>query len=580
MITIFQKIFGGLLLGIIILTSLILFFSFKTIRDHYIDTLTDELENTSYILSHDIAFRYNNDNSTIDSLVKVLGKKINLRLTVIDTNGVVIADSQKDPRLMENHGSRPEVLDANKSGKGRSLRYSTTVREEMLYVARTIVLDGKVVGFIRLSMYISQIDDLINNLSIKIFNVSIVVVIVSLLAVWFFSRSITRPIKQLAAASRKVAYGDFNAKVNLRNQDEIGDLANSFNYMIGEIKNLFDQVNKQKEELDTIISSIQEGFAVVNTNGDFLIFNEAFKKIIRKNIEKGKNYNKVISEKELIKLFKKIVKRKGSITKEIDLLEKYLLCSATYINSKDEIIFIFSDITEIKNLERIKRDIVANVSHELRTPLTAIKGFVDTLDDEVTDEKTKYYLAIIKRHTNRLIAIVQDLLVLSELEETNTKLQISGFNIKDMFETVLKMFEQKTSDKGLKLTYIIEEDLPEVFADMYKIEQALINLIDNAIKYTEQGEITLSAGMKDGKLILQVRDTGVGIPKEDQERIFERFYTVDKSRSRKLGGTGLGLSIVKHIVKIHAGDIDVKSVPKKGTKFTIQLLPDNRHLIA
>ncbi len=575
--SIFSKIFIGITISIIILVAIILSLSFQTIREHYLKTLTLELERINNLFMQDIKEALQQDE--LDSLNKFItekAKEVKVRITIIDSSGKVLADSQRNPKFIDNHLNRPEVIDALNNGIGISKRYSNTVKEDMLYLAKPIIIDGKVVAVSRVSFFLSHINDLIRELTLKILNISIAAILLNFAILWIFSRNITKPLKKLVVATRRIAYGDFSVKVSLNNRDEIGELANSFNFMIGEINNLFMQVNRQRNELNSIISSIQEGFIVTNYIGEIIFVNDAIKKIFKKNIEVGKNYHKVFQDKELIKLFKKVLKKKASINKEIDLGDKYLLCSANYINLKNEIIFIFSDITEIKNLERIKRDIVANVSHELRTPLTAIKGYIETIEEEITDENIKYYISIIKRHTDRLINLVQDLLVLSEFEETNKKLELSNFNIKEMIDSLFKLFEQKIKEKNLTLRYEIENDANLIYADYYKLEQALINLIDNSIKYTEQGEVVVTVSARDNSTIIQVKDTGIGIPKEDQERIFERFYTVDKSRSRKLGGTGLGLAIVKHIIKLHNGEIMVKSSPNKGTRFTITLPQNNQ----
>lgn len=575
--SIFSKIFIGITISIVILVAIILSLSFQTIREHYLNTLTIELERINTLFMNDIRDALkNNELDSLNKFITEKAKEIKVRITIIDSTGKVLADSQRNPKFMENHLNRPEVTQALTNGIGISQRYSSTVKEDMLYVAKPIIIDGKTVAVSRVSFFLSHINDLIRELTLKILNISVAAILLNFVILWIFSRSITKPLKKLVIATRRIAYGDFSAKVSLKNRDEIGELANSFNYMIGEINNLFMQVNRQRNELNSIISSIREGFLVTNYIGEIIFVNDAIKKIFKKNIDVGKNYHKVFQDKELVKLFKKVLKKKASINKEIDLGDKYLLCSANYINLKDEIIFIFSDITEIKNLERIKRDIVANVSHELRTPLTAIKGYIETIEEEITDDNIKYYISIIKRHTARLINMVQDLLVLSELEESNKRLEISQFDIKEMLDSVFKLFEQKIKEKNLVLRYEIEEEANQIFADYYKLEQALINLIDNSIKYTEEGEVVVSVSARDNAAIIQVKDTGIGIPKEDQDRIFERFYTVDKSRSKKLGGTGLGLAIVKHIIKLHNGDIMVKSSPNKGTRFTITLPQNNQ----
>ena len=255
---------------------------------------------------------------------------------------------------------------------------------------------------------------------------------------------------------------------------------------------------------------------------------------------------------------------------ELPLHDAIFLCSISYLPEREETVVILSDITAMKRVERMKKDFVVNVSHELRTPLTAIKGFVDTLEETV-DGTNKHYVEIIKRHTDRLVNIVKDLLTLSELEERETVLALEDVNPEELIRRISLLFEPRMREKGLVWTWNIEPNISSIKADSFKLEQALINLIDNAIKYTERGTVTLSLKNRNGHIVIEMSDTGIGIPEEHLSRIFERFYVVDKSRSKRLGGTGLGLSIVKHIVLLHNGTIDVQSIPSHGTTFSICL---------
>jgi two-component system phosphate regulon sensor histidine kinase PhoR len=246
------------------------------------------------------------------------------------------------------------------------------------------------------------------------------------------------------------------------------------------------------------------------------------------------------------------------------------MCSVTPLGRGEGIVSIFYDITEIKNIERVKKDFVTNVSHEIRTPLTAIKGYAETLRKEVETAPGKKYLEIIERNADRLINIVGDLLLLSSLEE-KAALELEDIDLKVLLENIIKIFDQKLKDKQLSLVINAKEDLPLIKADFFKLEQLLVNLLDNAVKYTDLGEITVSVDVQDKRARIQVKDTGIGIPRDDIPRIFERFYVVDKSRSRKSGGTGLGLSIVKHIVLLHHGTINIESALGKGTSVTVDL---------
>jgi two-component system phosphate regulon sensor histidine kinase PhoR len=276
-------------------------------------------------------------------------------------------------------------------------------------------------------------------------------------------------------------------------------------------------------------------------------------------------------EPKLNELIKRVRHDRRNSTEEIELNNRTFLCSTTFLHYKEEITTVFHDITEIKKLEKIKTDFVLNVSHELRTPLTSIKGFIETIETAMLDDDTKHYIVIIKRNTDRLINIINDLLSLSEMEEKGLKLQMETVNLKDITEQALVVFEQQIQSKGVFVQLSIDPDLPPVQGDPFKLEQVFINLIDNALKYTEKGGITIEMKSQGGKIVITLQDTGAGIPPEHLSRIFERFYVVDKSRSKKLGGTGLGLSIVKHIILLHNGTINAESSPGHGTTFTITL---------
>jgi two-component system phosphate regulon sensor histidine kinase PhoR len=408
---------------------------------------------------------------------------------------------------------------------------------------------------------------------------SLIILAFSLIIILVFSRKISKPIRFLQKAAHQVAAGDFDVKVYLDNNDELKDLASSFNYMTERIKELFSEISVHKEELEQVISSINEGFVVIDENGKLLIINEGFLNIVNRREVIGKFYWEVIQNTVFTENIKKILKKRKGSSFEVKINEHFYWCGANYMDVKNEIALIMNDITQLKNLEDIKKDFVMNVSHELRTPLTAIKGFIETLDEEDQIEKVREYLEIIGRHTNRLINIVEDLLLLSNLENNTSVLIKSDVNIKELIEVVLKIFEQKVKEKRLRLEFRFDENIPTIQADAFRLEQLMINLIDNAVKYTDEGSITISINMTvSGRIRLVIQDTGIGIPKVQHDRIFERFYTVDKSRSRRLGSTGLGLSIVKHIVLLHKGEIYVDSTIEKGTKFVV-VLPVGQEII-
>ena len=533
--------------------------------------LAVELKNIAYSLRLEILPLVEQKKyQELDVLMKKLGKDIKTRITVIAPKGDVLADSEKDPKLMENHKGRPEVGNALKGETGKSLRFSTTVKEEMLYVAVPLKLNHKLIGVLRTSLFLKEINKLLNNLRVKILQITAFIFLFSLLGAWFFSKNFSAPIKSLVNASKKIANGDFTAKVSLRRRDELGRLSESFNEMGQELKELFKDLNLRKEELNGIISSLQEGLLVLDKKGRIFLFNESFRKIARIDEIKGRFYWEVLRGSQVGGLIEKARKEKKNFLEEIGLNDKVFLCSTVFIPSKEELIIVLHDITEFKKLEKIKKDFVVNVSHELRTPLTAMKGYIETLEDEVKEEEAKHYLDIVKKHTERLINIVSDLLTLSKLEEEGLSLGWKEVNLNNLVENVFKIFKKTAEDKNLKLNLYCEKEPITVKADSFKLEQMFINLIDNAIKYTEKGEVSVSLKEENKNIKVEVKDTGIGIPQDALGRIFERFYVVDKSRSRKLGGTGLGLSIVKHIVLLHNGKINVESTPGEGTKFIIR----------
>lgn len=569
-----SKIFAGYLLVIILLTGLILFFADNTTKSHYYETFQVELENFNVVLSDKIIeYIETDDLQSLESYINRISSKIDFRITIIDTNGIVLLDTKEDAKIMENHKNRPEIKSAIDGKKGKSIRYSSTVDGEMLYVAVPIfdkVHQKKYI--LRSSLFLSHINQLNSRLTFEILQIALIVVVISLIGVLFFTRSVTSPLNQLSLASHKVSLGDFDVKVFLKSKDEIQELANNFNNMTEKLKQLFDQVNLQREEYHILISSIQEGLIVLDEHGKILLTNRSFDDFVNLENVVGIDFQEIINNVEFTDLFNEVNEKKISRTKEIELFDNYFLCSTNYILPKNEIVVLFYNITEIKKLEKIKRDFVVNVSHELKTPLTAIKGFAETLEDEVNEESL-HYLQIIMRHTNRLINIVQDLLILSELEHDNFKLLLTKIDVKVIVDNVIKLFEPKIKEKGISLSVNIEPNLPKLKLDVYRIEQVLVNLIDNAFKYTDEGSIDINIyqDAENDNVKIEVVDTGVGIKKEDAQRIFERFYIVDKSRSRRVGGTGLGLSIVKHIILNHGGDITIDSTYGNGTKFIICL---------
>lgn len=558
---------------ILLFTTLIILYSYQRIKENYTQTLTTNLKYLNISLIEIIKPLLVNNN--IDSLllkVNNLGEQTNTRITIIDSSGVVLADSKKDPKTMENHLHRQEIHDVLIKKKTISiLRYSTTLQKEMLYVAMPINdFNNNLIAVSRVAIFLSDIDNL-NYLIFKdIIKITLFILFITIVLIIIIASNITKPIKELTKASRKIALGDFDINIITKTNDEINELGIYFNQMTYKLKKLFNELIAQKESYTALISSIMEGILVINFKGEILLTNKAFNDIFNISGIEGKEYKEVLNINEIKEIIDEVILFKKIIKKEISINNRTYLISSNLTKSNNEIIFIIYDFTDLSNINQLKKDFIVNVSHELRTPLTAIKGYIETIEDDVEGETLKY-VEIIRKHTDRLINIVQDLLTLSELENATNTIQLSKTDINIILYNVTKLLEPKAKEKNIKLICQVEEGFPKVKIDPFKMEQVFINLIDNSIKYTSSGFVKVDIFQRDEFAYFEISDTGSGIPREHHSRIFERFYTIDKSRSRKVGGTGLGLSIVKHIILLHNGEIFIDSNYTNGTKFVIKL---------
>jgi two-component system phosphate regulon sensor histidine kinase PhoR len=565
------KIFLGYLAMVIIFGALILLFSFRLIRHHYIGSQVQQLQHWQKSLEVQVwPLLEGGRFQELDSWAKNFARVVEARITVVDPEGKVLADSEENVEKMESHRYRPEIQEALEGRVGKSLRYSSTLKEKMLYVALPLQKGGRIQGVLRVSLFVRDIDLLLSALKKNMALMASLIILLFLVLAFFISRNITRPIRELTLASRRVARGDFQGRVHLRSQDEFHDLGLAFNFMTGRIKALFEDLSRKKDELDSIISSIPEGIVTLDKEGKISFSNQSFKDFVGNEAIEGKLYWEVFRKPDLWGVVEKAKQEGRTVADEMMFDDKAYVCLAVPLPLRSEIIVMLHDITHIKKLGQVKKDFVTNVSHELRTPLTAIKGYVETLETEIGPEQ-KGYVDIIKRNIERLINIVTDLLTLSQVEEKSVALEIEEVDVRTLAEYAFKIFEPRAREKNLSMELRAEPHLPRLKGDPFRLEQLLINLIDNAVKYTERGTITISLRPQNNNVIFEVQDTGTGISQEHLDRIFERFYVVDKSRSRKMGGTGLGLSIVKHIVQLHNGQIQVESSPGKGTKFTVIL---------
>ena len=543
------------------------------------DNLKKDLLLNKNIIDNELSQKINSADA--DDLAGRIGKSLGVRATIIDPQGIVIGDSEvgKEGLLkLENHITRPEVRDAMKKGFGQSKRFSTSIRKNMLYMAVPLGKE-KLLGILRLAIPLSDID-LIESKMFKTISIAIIFAIfATLIASFFVSIMISRPLYEMSTIAKRLADGDFSRKAIVYSNDETGDLARALNDMADEINAKVKNISSEKAKLEAILSSMFEGVMLTNERGEILLVNPSIRKLfLIDSSPEGRKPLEVVRNNAIQEIVDRVLhENREVITQEVGIStpeQKTIMINGVPI-VKDNVIegavFVFHDITELKRLEEIRKDFVANVSHELRTPISSIKGYAETLLDGKVDNKdtVKEFLNIIYQDSNRLANLIDDLLDLSRIESGKMKMEFEPLEILPIVNRCVNVLEKSAKDKSVSVKLNIPADLPKALGDHKRLSQVFLNLLDNAIKYTpEGGSIKISAIRKEKIVQVDISDTGIGISEKDLPRIFERFYRVDKARSRELGGTGLGLSIVKHIVQAHNGQVWVKSMPGRGSTFS------------
>lgn len=569
----------------IIFTGVYLYLN-KNLKDHAYDrirmNLTRQVSLAQLHLQHTI--NRLSQPQDIDMMAKRIGESLKLRVTIIGMDGKVLADSnidRKDLGAVENHFLRMEVQGALKNGLGESHRFSTTIQKDMLYMAR-LFDSGSMKGFVRLAIPLSEITLISNNLKslllFALFFAFLVTIIVGSIAFFFVSK----PIAEISSVTQDIARGNYDRKVVISTNDEIGDLSQSINYMSEQINAKILEVNASKSRLEAVLLSMCEGTMVVDQNGTILLINRVLSDFFEVDVNPiGLKSLEVIRNIEVQETIDQVLRSKASVmSQEISILgpeEKiFSLFAAPVLRGKelDGAVLVFHDITALKHLEMIRRDFVANVSHEIRTPLTSIKGYAETLLDGAIHDKDNAldFLKIISQDSNRLVQLVDDLLDLSKIESGKLHLRMASHSFERILDRVLSGLKDQLVDCNVTVSKDIPKNLPDVTLDDAGISQVLLNLLNNAIKYNNNpGTINISLENADEFIRVHIKDSGIGIPSDDLPRIFERFYRVDKARSRECGGTGLGLSIVKHIIQAHQGDVFVESQIDVGSTFSFTL---------
>jgi len=515
-----------------------------------------------------------------DTWANQVGNALDIRVTVIDLDGRVIGDSyipHGKLSFVENHRDRPEVKAALANGYGEDTRLSETVKEQMLYIAVPVGFP-KPYAILRVSKPLYEIGLFNIGMSKNIEHSFFLTLLFSLITGSVAAFFLTRPFQNFKKIAQQRIHGDFSVNLPAHRKDEIGILAHAFNVMTDDIK----RMKLVEEWYQAVFAGIREAIIVTDTAGDIILVNPAASRIFRIEGAMFKSRSlKLLTDTRLQELFAEVHKNRLTLIKEEQSVksskgERIMQISSMPVMKDDQFdgtVFVLNDITKLRNLEKIRRDFVSSVSHELRTPLSIISGYTETLLDGAMQDPqdAAEFLTIILDASHQLTALVNDVLDLSRIESGQIVYQFMPVDMAGVIDKSVTLLKLSLDKKHVKLDIHIPEDLPPVYADAVYLEIVIRNLLDNAIKYVDDynGIIRISAFKRDDTVHVEVEDNGIGIAKEDLNRIFERFYRVDKARSRQLGGTGLGLSIVKHIVLAHKGNVEVRSRVNRGSVFCV-----------
>ena len=556
-----------------------------SLRRFYLDRTAEDLEARAHLAEDQIrpllaAGKY----AEIDAHCKELGTRSSTRLTVILPDGKVVGDSLRLPQEMDNHGTRPEVVEALDKGVGVSLRPSDTLKQDLRYVAVAARQSGRTLGVVRAAVALAAIDDALRGIRTHIAIACILIAAALAAAVLLIEGRIVKPLEELSQHAESFARGDLAHRLPAANSAEVGGLAETLNKMAAELNDKLATVVRQKNERDAVLASMVEGVLAIDADERVLSMNAAAARLLETDAARaeGRLLPEIVRSIDLHKVVAGVLATRQPVEGEVVLRDRgprHLRVYGTVLRGDPDgrpgALLVVHDVTEVKRLESIRRDFVANVSHELKTPVTSIQGYVETLLDGAMNDpaEREKFLKIVAKHTERLHAILEDLLTLARVEQEGETREVPLVRgpLRTVLEAALADCRAKADEKRMRMTL---ECPTEISAAMNAslLEQAVVNLLENAIGYSSPGEsIDVHCLEGEREIEIRVHDCGCGIAREHLPRIFERFYRVDKARSRESGGTGLGLAIVKHIMQIHGGRAAVESTPGQGSTFSLYL---------
>jgi two-component system phosphate regulon sensor histidine kinase PhoR len=581
------------LVGFVAVTTLLAgLFLNRALERFAVETLETRLASTGRLLHDGARRRLTRDASPADvhAWVVEAARPTETRVTLIGADGRVLGDSEvavEDLARVENHAERPEVRGALAGRLGRDLRASATIQTPLLYVALPVHDGGRIVGVLRLALPVSMVSASWAAVHRVMLGGGLVALAVAFGIGLFVARRVTRPVVEMQAIARRMSEGDFTARAPVRSPDEIGTLGRALNAMAARLREKIQDLEQEQAKATAILDEMVEGVIAVDGHDAILLINERARAMFGLGTPRpeGKPFLEVVRNTDLHKILRAVrAPGEGGVSRhELRLAgptDRRLQMNAVPLRLAGDAVgavMVLHDVTELRRLEQVRTEFVANVSHELRTPLTAIHGYLETLLGGELEERenARRFLEIVFRHTERLGRLLDDLTDLSNIELGRVALRLEGTRLDEVVDSVLAIIAPKAEAGRVTLAARLAPGLGPVSADRDRLAQILINLVDNAIKYTPAGgRVTVSTRRtEDGRVEVAVADTGVGIPPADLPRITERFYRVDKARSRELGGTGLGLAIVKHLVLAHGGALAIESTPGRGTTVRVTLPP-------
>jgi len=584
----FWRVFGVYALLSLVATAVFLAVISGRLRSIVVAQLRQRLHDSAVLLRDEVEPTFATAGSAeLQQRLSRLGEENQTRITLIAADGRVIGDSDHDPETMDDHSNREELVQAGREGRGFAQRESPTLGVPMMYYALRVGEEDRPAGYVRVALPMDAVDEQVASIQRMIWGTAAAVMLGAALVTALVVGRITRPLTELTKAAETVTQGDYNITVFAERRDELGKLANAFNSMTGELGVRIDQLQQKQEEseergklLQTVFSTMVEGVVAVDSRQRILIANRAAHTLFDFSLPEvvGRPFWEVTRSAKIQEAVENVLQGKSEERREFQLPRTksvaMLVASRLPGDPTPGVVLVLHDVTELRRLENLRRDFVSNVSPELKTPLTTIQACAETLQSGAIDDPqhNREFVQQIAEQADRLHALILDLLALGRIESGQDAFDVTPVSVEQVITACLDEHRAVAQSQGVSIDLQPHADGIRVRADAEGLRTVLDNLLDNAIKYTpENGRVTVGWAAEDDFARIDVIDTGIGIPEEHQERVFERFYRADKARSRELGGTGLGLAIVKHHVQVFGGRVELESTPGEGSRFTVWL---------